>query len=53
MFDHCDEIAALEQEHEALADHVEQCRRVALIAKAMIVAGGALLVLLLTGALGR
>lgn len=53
MFDHCDEIAALEQELEALADRVEQCRKVALIAKAMIVAGGALLVLLLTGALGR
>ena len=53
MTDWHDEIAAQEQELEALADRYEQSRKVALAAKGMIGVGGLLLALTLVGALGR
>ena len=53
MPDAPDEIAELEREIEALAERVEQCRKVSLLARALIGVGGALLVLVLLGAGGR
>ena len=53
LFDQRDEIAALEQEIEALAESAERCRKLSLAAKGIIVAGGTLLVLTLVGSLGR
>ena len=53
LVDPHDEIAALEQEIEVLAERVEQCRKVSLAATAVIGVGGVLLILTLIGILGR
>ncbi len=53
MPDARDEIAAIEEEIEALAERAEQCRKIALAARAATALGVALLVLLLLGALGH
>lgn len=46
------EIAALEEEIAALQERVEQCRKIALAAKAAIAGGGLALLLLAFGAFG-
>lgn len=53
MPDAQDEIVELEQRIEALAERVAQCRKVSLLARAMIGVGGGLLILALLGASGR
>ena len=53
MPDARDEIAAIEEEIEALARRAEQCRKIGLAARAATALGVALLILLLVGALGH
>ena len=53
MRDRHREIVAIEEEIEALAERAEQCRKLSLLAKGFVAAGPVLLLLALTGALGR